>query len=218
MLSRVEGAVTSISDTLEDFNKANIADAIEDVRSVAKSMEKFLANSDTGEISKRLTGTLTETETFIHRLNQLLAAPEIDTLMPDVAASAHSLKAVLDSSSGDIVAAMKNIRVASAGAKNVVGGVEKYLNSNQTKATLDDFSKTLNNISEASDRIKAAAVRFENTLSRVNMTVAGQQGNIEDILDNVRRLMENLRELSSEAKQYPSGVLFGEPPRKGAAR
>ena len=46
------------------------------------------------------------------------------------------------------------------------------------------------------------------------MTVAGQQGNIEAILDNVRRLMENLRELSNEARQYPSGVLFGDPPKK----
>lgn len=218
MLSRVEGAVASISETLEDINKANIADAIEDVRAVAKSMDSFLQNSDTGEISKKLTGTLSEAEKFMARINQLLAAPEVDNLMPDVAASAHNLRKVMESSTSDIIAAMKDIRYASASAKNVTGDIETYMGSNQTKQTLADLSKTLNNISEASDKIKAAAVRFEGTLSRVNMTVAGQQGNIDAILDNVRRLVENLRELSSEAKQYPSGVLFGDPPKKGQVK
>lgn len=214
MMSKVESAVASISDTLEDINEANISEAIEDVRSVAQSMSTFLKNSDTGEISKRLTGTLGEAEKFIARVNQLLADPEVDNLMPDVAAAARNLRMVMENSSGDIVAAMKDIRKASESAKNVTGGMEEYLTGPQGKQTLADLSKTLNNISEASDRIKGAATRFESTLSRVNITVAGQQGNIEAILDNVRRLMENLRELSSEARQYPSGVLFGDPPKK----
>ncbi len=42
MMSKVESAVASISDTLEDINKANISEAIEDVRSVAQSMSTFL--------------------------------------------------------------------------------------------------------------------------------------------------------------------------------
>jgi paraquat-inducible protein B len=214
-LSKVESAVASISDTLEDINKANISEAIEDVRQVAQDLSTFLKNADTGEISKHLTGTLSETEKFMTRINQLLSDPTVDTLMPDVAVAARNMRMIMEKSSGDIVAAMKDIRMASASAKNVTGGMEKYLSGPQGKQTLADLSKTLNNISEASDRIKSAATRFESTLSRVNMTVAGQQGNIEAILDNIRRLMENLRELSNEAKQYPAGVLFGDPPKKG---
>jgi hypothetical protein len=34
----------------------------------------------------------------------------------------------------------------------------------------------------------------------------------------VRRLVENLRELSNEAKKYPSGVLFGDPPKKAVVK
>lgn len=218
IMSKVESAVASISDTLEDINKADIAEAIDDVRSVAQSMSTFLKNSDTGEISKRLTGTLTEAEKFIARVNHLLADPEVDRLMPDVAAAARNMRVVMESSSGDIVAAMKDIRKASESTKNVTGGMEEYLSGPEGKQTLANLSTTLDNISEASNRIKGAAARFESTLSRVNMTVAGQQGNIEAILDNVRRLMENLRELSNEARQYPSGVLFGEPPRKTPAK
>ncbi|SMF08708.1 MlaD family protein [Desulfovibrio gilichinskyi] len=218
ILSRVEGAVASISETLEDISQAKIAEAIEDVRNVAKSVSSFLDKSDPGELSKRFSGTLTQAEKFIARVNVLLADPKIDSLMPDVASAAHNLKFVMESSSGDIVSALKDIRKASASAKNVSGDLEGFLQSPEGKNTLKDLSKTLNNIGQASDKIKDAAIRFEGTLSRVNVMVAGQQGNIESILDNVRSLVENLRELSNEAKKYPSGVLFGDPPKKAVVK
>ncbi|MBI9111014.1 MlaD family protein [Maridesulfovibrio ferrireducens] len=218
MLSRVEGAVASISETLEDINQAKIAEAVDDVRAVAQTVNGFLKKSDAAEISKNLTGTLAQAEKFIARINTLLADPEVDHLVPDVASAAHKLKIIMDSTSGDIIGALKDIRKASASAKNVTGDMEGYLESPEGKKTLSDLSKTLNNIGQASDKIKDAATRFEGTLSRVNVMVAGQQGNIEAILDNVRRLVENLRELSSEAKQYPSGVLFGDPPKKGLVK
>ena len=214
ILSKVESAVSSISETLEDINRANISDTVKDVRSAANSMNSFLKNLDTGEISKRLTGTLAGTEKFIDRINHLLSSPEVENFIPDAAAAVHELRVVMEDSSGDIIKAIENIRKTSASTKNILGDVESYLQSMEGKETLASFLKTLDNISEASNKIKVAAVRFEGTLSRVNMTVAGQQGNIDAILDNVRSLVENLRELSREAKQYPSGVLFGGPPKK----
>ncbi|WP_031479621.1 MlaD family protein [Maridesulfovibrio frigidus] len=218
MMSKVEGAVASISETLEDINKAKIAEAVEDVRQVAQTVNKFLEKSDAAEISRSLTGTLNEAEKFIARLNVLLADPNVNSLMPDVASAAHSFKLVMDSGSNDMIVALRDLRKATTSAKNISGDFETYLRSPQGKDTLNSLSKTLDNVGEASDKIKDAATRFEGTLSRVNVVVAGQQGNIEAILDNVRRLVENLRELSSEARQYPAGVLFGEPPRKGRAQ
>jgi paraquat-inducible protein B len=32
-------------------------------------------------------------------------------------------------------------------------------------------------------------------------------------LNNLRQITDNLRDLSENAKRYPSGVLFGEPPK-----
>ncbi len=218
MLSRVESAVESVGDTLNDINKAKIADAIEDIRDVAKSMNNFLKNSDTGEISKTLTGTLREAETFIARLNKLLAAPEADNLVPDAAAALRDLRNVMDSSSGDMVAAIKDFRRTAASMKNVSGSVEQFMETPDGQSTMNNLSETMRNVSEASEEIKAAAKRFETTIGRVNLMVAGQEGNIQAILENVRRLVENLRELSGEARQYPSGVLFGDPPRKSSPK
>ena len=51
-------------------------------------------------------------------------------------------------------------------------------------------------------------------LGRVNALVAGQQANIEGIVEDTRGVLENLRELSGEAKRYPAGMIFGQPPAK----
>ena len=37
-------------------------------------------------------------------------------------------------------------------------------------------------------------------------------------LNNLRQITDNLRELSENAKRYPSGVLFGEPPKRDKRR
>jgi hypothetical protein len=33
-------------------------------------------------------------------------------------------------------------------------------------------------------------------------------------INNLRQITDNLRELSENAKRYPSGVIFGEPPKR----
>jgi hypothetical protein len=37
-------------------------------------------------------------------------------------------------------------------------------------------------------------------------------------LSNLRQITDNLRELSESAKRYPSGVIFGEPPKREQSR
>jgi paraquat-inducible protein B len=214
MLSRVESAVESVGDTLTDLNNAKIAEAIEDVRKVARSLSHFLNNSDTGGISKNLTGSLHQAEILLTRMNKLLAAPEAETILPDASAALHNLRYVLDNSSKDMVVAVKDLKATARSMKNVSGRVEDFMKTPKGQSTMNNLSETMSNVSEASEKIKAAAVRFESTISRINLVMAGQEGNIEAILENIRRLVENLRELSGEARQYPSGVLFGNPPKK----
>lgn len=218
MLSRVESAVESVGDTLNDINNAKIAEAIEDIRKVANSMSHFLNNSDTGGISKNLTGSLHEAEVFLSRINKLLAAPEAVTIIPDASAALHDLRFVMDKSSKDLVVAIKDLKITAANMKNVSGNVEEFMKTPRGQSTMVNLSKTMHNVSEASEKIKAAATRFEGTMSRVNLMIAGQEGNVDGVLENLRRLVENLRELSGEARQYPSGVIFGDPPKKSISK
>ena len=52
------------------------------------------------------------------------------------------------------------------------------------------------------------------TLNRVDRMVAGRENDVAVTLNNLRQITDNLRDLSENAKRYPSGVIFGEPPKK----
>lgn len=214
MLSRVESAVESVGDTLNDINDAQIAETITSVKNLADSFSHFLDNSDADGISKNLTASLEQTHILLARVNKLVAAPEAERLIPDAAAALKDLRFVLDNGSENLIAAINDFKQTAASMKNISGNVEEFMKTPEGQSTMNNLSETMSNVSDASEKIKSAATRFEASISRVNLMVAGQEGNIAAIVENIRRLVENLRELSGEARQYPSGVIFGDPPKK----
>jgi len=67
-------------------------------------------------------------------------------------------------------------------------------------AESEDFPKVLNQLTQ--------------TLNRIDRILAGRENDIAVTLNNLRQITDNLRDLSENAKRYPSGVIFGEPPKK----
>ena len=67
-------------------------------------------------------------------------------------------------------------------------------------AESDDFHKTM--------------AQLQQTLTRIDRLVAGRENDVAATLNNLRRITDNLRDLSENAKRYPSGVIFGEPPQR----
>jgi ABC-type transporter Mla subunit MlaD len=69
-----------------------------------------------------------------------------------------------------------------------------------------------------SDEFQKILAQLDHTLSRVDRLVAGRENDIAVTLNNLRQITDNLRELSENAKRYPSGVIFGEPPKREQRR
>ena len=57
-------------------------------------------------------------------------------------------------------------------------------------------------------------IQFQQTLSRMDRMLAGRENDVAVTLNNLRQITDNLRDLSENAKRYPSGVIFGEPPKR----
>lgn len=51
------------------------------------------------------------------------------------------------------------------------------------------------------------------TLGRLDRIFGGSEADLTSTIENLRQITDNLRDLTEEAKRYPSGVLFGRPPR-----
>jgi paraquat-inducible protein B len=206
--------VTRISDTLGALNKRDLEAIIADVKTITASLSQFLKGGDKQGVGKLLARNLEELGKAIDRVNALLARPEFDALLTHAGHAAAGLDRVVSTAGDDAIAAAANLREAAQSMRDTSQALSAYLNSPELQQNMAGLSRTFKNVNASADDLRLAASRLHSLLARVNALVAGQQGNIEGIVEDTRRLVENLRELSGEARRYPSGVLFGQPPDK----
>jgi ABC-type transporter Mla subunit MlaD len=64
-----------------------------------------------------------------------------------------------------------------------------------------------------SDELRKSLARLQQTLAHIDRAIAGRENDVAATLSNLRQITDNLREVSESAKRYPSGVIFGEPPK-----
>ena len=62
-------------------------------------------------------------------------------------------------------------------------------------------------------RLAASITHMERTLARLDRIFGGGESDLATTIDNLRQISDNLRDLTEDAKRYPSGVIFGAPPR-----
>ncbi len=81
---------------------------------------------------------------------------------------------------------------------------------------VDQLTELLNKINKATDNQELALMIEQLTGSIVvlRQTLTTMQGDLTISADNVRQITDNVNDLSQKANQYPSWVLFGEPPKK----
>lgn len=81
---------------------------------------------------------------------------------------------------------------------NTTGELDKILKSKDVKTTLTNVSETTGELRK--------------TLVRANRLIENREHNVKITLDNIERISEDLREFMTTVKNYPSWVLFGNPP------
>ncbi|MBX3731103.1 MAG: MCE family protein [Verrucomicrobiae bacterium] len=81
----------------------------------------------------------------------------------------------------------------------------------QTLAGARDAIASLREQLERAD-LAGVATQATQTLRQVQNLAAGRDGELDEILRNLAALMENLRAVSELARQYPSFLIFGQPP------
>ena len=97
-----------------------------------------------------------------------------------------------DEAPRDIGNASRDVSTAARDTAAAAARVRKIAESEQFQKTIDQLQRTM---------------------SRLERVLAGRENDIAATLNNLRQITDNLRDLSENAKRYPSGVLFGEPPR-----
>ncbi|MGE4294015.1 MAG: MlaD family protein [Desulfovibrio sp.] len=206
-LSRLEEAVTSMSDAVGGINRDDVEGILRGLKRVTDNLGSFLEQADAKTLGELLAANLEQTEGIFARINTLLSHPETAKLLPNASLVMGDLHDILDRSGNDMVATVADMRVTFAALKSASIQLDKALQ--QPGA---DLATLAGRVDEASREATAASAKLHELLNRVNGMVAGQQGNVQEIMEGLRLLVQDLRELTQEARRYPSGMLFGEPP------
>jgi len=213
-LSQVEGAITSISKTLGSLKQDDLETIIGDVKSIVNTIAEFMQTEGGREAGNKILAILEETHSILSRTNALLADPALDTIIPNAAGAAESLNAVLTESADDLIAAAGEARQAMASFKQASLVLEKTLADPRMDKAMGEIAPTLENISRASTDLTAAVSKVHALVNRLNGVVASEEANVHTILEDTREAMQNIKELTGDAKRYPSGFIFGAPPKK----
>ena len=79
--------------------------------------------------------------------------------------------------------------------------------SKETQKALHSMQSLFND-----PKLMSTIDELHTALENLNQMTGGNQGRIGLVLDNLRILTDNLKTITDNAKNYPSQLLFGEPP------
>ncbi|MFP4378886.1 MAG: MlaD family protein [Candidatus Sumerlaeia bacterium] len=124
-------------------------------------------------------------------LQTILTDPKIEKLLTDASTTVEGAKEIVDGE--DLARIMQNLKEASESLSSASQRLEALTSSGDLEASLTHFRKTL---------------------SRLDRIVLNQQRNFELIVENLARSSQEIKELINDARKYPSGFFFGEPPKR----
>ena len=157
---------------------------------------------------------LEETRSILSRTDDILADPALETIIPNAAGAVESINTILTQSSDDLIAAAGEARKAMSSFKQASAVLAKTLADPRMDKAMGEIAPTLENISRASTDLTAAVSKVHALVNRLNGVVASEEANVHSILEDTREVMQNIKELTGDAKRYPSGMIFGAPPKK----
>ncbi|WP_281761551.1 MlaD family protein [Pseudodesulfovibrio nedwellii] len=213
-LSRVEGAIATISKTLSSLKQEDLESIIGDVKSIVDSIDNFMNTESGKEAGKRMLGILDSTRNILARTNTLMADPALDRIIPNTAGALEGVNRIITESADDIIAAAHEAKIAITSFKQASAVLGKTLSDPRMDKAMGEIAPTLENISQASTDLTAAVAKVHALVNRLNGVVASEEANIHAIIGDTREVMQNVKELTGDAKRYPSGMIFGTPPSK----
>lgn len=206
-LSRIEKAVTEVSETISSVSKEDVEGLMGSFNDLADALGEFLRQADAKTLGQNLSGNLVQTEQIFAQLNQLLRDKETEQLLPNASRMFRAMGDVLDRSGDDIVSTAAHMRITFESLEVAAKELQRALEDPDV-----DLAQITADMGNASNQVRAASEKFHTVMNRVNELVAHQQVNFEEIMNGIRLLVEDMREITAEAKRYPAGMLFGEPP------
>ncbi len=186
-LPSAEGTFTRILESAEKFfaelGEAQIDQTIDDLDAVFVSARQAIEDAKIAQVRADLTELIEHLDGSAARLDRLLADPALDSLSADLAAAAAN--------SRDVTAELSAAELGS------------------TVTALRDLMRDLE---QATAELPTAIAQIRQTMYRADGLLTQTERGLDDIVENLRVVTFNLKQFSEDARVYPAGAIFGDPP------
>lgn len=141
----------------------------------------------------------------------------------DIQGTVDKLKQVLDNINSSVEDAQtaqvsQDIRSLLEEIRQTNSNLHDIVADPRVKTLPEDLSSALKTgrrmLEQSEQDIPQVVERLHKSLARIDRIVSGQQQAIEETLQNLRHITADLKEITSDARRYPSKVLFGDAPKR----
>lgn len=155
-------------------------------------------------------GSITIITKSIENLTASLENINFKQISDDVDKLLNTLNTTVEKS--EVVELTKDLRILVSDLNEVSNNINKILESDDVNSSLKNFNEAMNNLNEASTKIPKILNQVNKTVINFRKLSTTQQEDIQAIVDNMRDVSENINEITETGKNYPSWLLFGNPP------
>lgn len=192
-------------------------DVVEPERNPSLPFDWTPRNPHIPSMPSRLSRIFESTEKFFGKFEEV----DVALVFTNVNNALVSLRRTLDNAdtgaiSGQVTNFLAELRATNQRLSDLLdqpGWKQLPADAAQTLATARETIAGLHAALEKAD-LAAVAAQATQTLRQIQTLAAGRDGEIDEILQNLASLTENLRAVSELARQYPSFLLFGQPPAR----
>jgi paraquat-inducible protein B len=203
------GTMSQVMATIEELaaelKAADLAKVIGNIDGFFVTTREAVTELEVAKLSEQGVGLLEELRGTNARLKGVLAKPEIDAGLADLAATIKGVRGVVDDSREPVTKALADLPEIAARLRTTTKRIDAILADPEIDAIVARLSTT-------AEHAAPAALELRKTLRRLSNLVATQEQDIQATIGALRDVLENVQALSEDAKDNPSRLLFGEPP------
>lgn len=181
----------SIDKILGNLERINVAGLTQKVDDLLTNLNTKFTEIDVKEINSQITGLLAELRETNRTFKETIGSRKVKQIIDDSSAI-----------TADVRSTIKATRPALEGA---VEDIEKAASTSR---------KTAESVERAFERLPEILEKLDRLTRRIDAISSEKSPAIGEVVENIRKISENLEDLSRSARDYPSHVIFGNPPEK----
>jgi len=178
--------VRSIEDILTNLGDVDFKGIGANLSKLLENVDKTLTSMEAGRTSDDVRELVAEVKAAVARIRTLLEKPDVEETLASIRKASAEVEPLLK----DTSAAVRDIRA----------DADKLLSSEALRRAVDESP--------------AVVAQLRRSLQRLERLVAANEESVTAMMRSLRQVSLSGEKVASNAEEYPSAILFGEPPSK----